>query len=187
MGENGSNADNAAFSASNPREFPLGSDGLTYPIGFIEVSSNADNGNAVGGMLVTDNSGIPLEFMITTAVKPSRAQRALYGDRLRSFVSVELCAKELLLNIRTQPHVMFIRDPVLWGIMRNTSTPILLLERSEPLGSKQQRPVVSAPPGKPEFEMVIEPSSLHMDMMEVFDRIEKCRQLLATEKPEYRI
>lgn len=47
------------------------------------VTFDANTGNAVGGMLVTDNTGIPLEFLITSAVRPTRAQQILYGNRLK--------------------------------------------------------------------------------------------------------
>ena len=165
----------------------LGSDGMTYPIGFIQIAFNHTNGNAVGGMLVTDNTGIPLEFMITSAVRPTRPQRILYGERLKSYVAVDLCAKELITHIKTAPKVIFVRDAYLLDAVKLTSIPLLMLQRVEALGANAPKPTVVAPPGKSAYEKVVDLSSLHTDMVDAFDRIEKCREVLAEAKEEYRI
>lgn len=60
------------------RPIRLGEDGQTYPIGFLNFSFNAANGSGLAGLLVTDNTGIPLEFILTTAVRTTAAQRILY-------------------------------------------------------------------------------------------------------------
>src|SRR5687767_28929 len=57
----------------------LGADGKTYPVGFLHFSFNHSNGSGVGGLLIADNTGIPLEFITTTAVRTTQAQRILYG------------------------------------------------------------------------------------------------------------
>lgn len=113
----------------------LGSDGLTYPLGFILVSTNPANGHSVGGMLVADNTGVPLEFMVTTAVRPTRAQQILYGNRLRSFVAVNLCAKELIEQIKTKPSVIFVQEGWMLSLSEHTSIPVLQILRSEQLGT----------------------------------------------------
>jgi hypothetical protein len=173
--------------ATESRRKRLGQDGVTYPIGFIQVTSNQSNGHAVGGLLVADNTGIPLEFVVTTAVRPSRAQQILYGNRLRSFIAVNLCAVQLLASVKTRPSVIFVRDEWMLALHSHTEIPVLALKRSEELGSLAGRPTVIAPQSHPEYADIIDLTSLDADMIDAFDRIEKCREVLAARSEDYKI
>lgn len=165
----------------------LGADGLTYPIGFLHVTFNSSNGNAVGGMLVTDNTGIPLEFLITTAVRPTRAQQILYGKRLNSFIAINLCGVQLLNDIKTKPKVVFVQDEYMLGLVTHTSIPVLVLRQTEQLGTTSPRPTVVPPRERPEYADVVDLTSLDADMIDAFDRIEKCREVLASRNEEYKL
>lgn len=172
---------------SNVPKVPLGSDGMTYPLGFIHVTICPKTGDTVAGFLVTDNTGIPLEFVITTAVRPTRPQHILYGERLRSYVAVDLCGKELVTKIKTKPQAIFVNEKIMLALAKHTSIPLLLLTRNESFGLESAKPAVSTPADKPEYGRIIDLTSLHMDMMEAFDRIEQCRKALAVDKEEYRV
>jgi hypothetical protein len=165
----------------------LGSDGLTYPVAFIQITFDATTGNTVGGMLVTDNTGIPLEFLITSAVRPTRAQHILYGKRLKSFVAINLCATQLVNDIKTTPKVVFVHDDFMLGLSAHTSLPVLMLQQTEQLGTLAPRPTVIPPRNKPEYAELIDLTSLNADMIDAFDRIEKCREVLAARNDEYKI
>lgn len=184
---NALNADESYGTTSPGSGKRLGENGLTYPIGFVSVAANSANGNAVGGMLVADNTGIPLEFVITTAVRPTAAQQILYGKRLKSYVAVNLCGKELLSSVKTKPAVIFVRDETLLTLHEFTEIPVLLIRRNEELGSAAGRPTVVPPKAHPKYAQMIDLTSLDADMLDAFDRIEKCREVLAKNKEEYRI
>ncbi len=177
--------DSPATSLRNGQK--LGADGLTYPIGFIQVTFNVTNGNAVGGMLVTDNTGIPLEFLITSAVRPTRAQQILYGKRLNSFIANNLCGVQLLNDIKTKPKVVFVQDEYMLGLAAHTSIPVLVLRQTEQLGTVATRPTVIPPRDKLEYADVVDLSSLDADMIDAFERIEKCREVLAARNDEYKL
>lgn len=49
----------------------------------------------IGAYMATNERGHPLEFRITTPVRPSGVQRAIYGDDLHAYVSAELIARTL--------------------------------------------------------------------------------------------
>lgn len=165
----------------------LGSDGMTYPVGFLRVTTNPENGNAVGGLLVADNTGIPLEFMITAAVRPTAAQRVLYGKRLRRYIAVELCGRELIHQIKTKPRIIFVDDDEMLSLVAVTSIPVLQLQLGESLGSAPARPTVRAPKGLEDHHQLIDLRSLDPDMMDCFERIDQCREILAKNRDEYRL
>src|SRR5205809_4555368 len=50
----------------------------------------------VGGYLVTNQWGRPLEFRLSTAVQPNRVQQILYGGTLQSYICADLIGKTLV-------------------------------------------------------------------------------------------
>jgi hypothetical protein len=62
--------------------------------GFLSVFQ--EGSGYVGGYLVTNAWGRPLEFRLTSAVQPTRVQQILYGDTLAAYVCGELIGKTLL-------------------------------------------------------------------------------------------
>jgi len=85
----------------------------------------------VGGLLVTDRFGRPLEFQCTTPVKPNRTQELLYGPTLAPFIMGELLGKTLLDRVQMKPVLLFVDRsemlplrnivsiPVLWALGKN--------------------------------------------------------------------
>jgi hypothetical protein len=63
-------------------------------IGFLSVLH--EPGGYVGGYLVTNAWGRPLEFRLTSAVQPNRLQQILYGETLPAHVCGELIGKTLI-------------------------------------------------------------------------------------------
>jgi hypothetical protein len=66
----------------------------TLNLGFLTVAREA---NAyLGGYLVTNQWGRPLEFRLSSAVQPNRVQQILYGDTLEPYICGELIGKTLV-------------------------------------------------------------------------------------------
>lgn len=66
-----------------------------------------EEGKYIGGLLVVDELGIPLEFKYTEPFEPTRLQRVLYGKSLEMYVEHGLIMKSLLKNAETRPDVYF--------------------------------------------------------------------------------
>lgn len=106
------------------------SDRPTPPLtlGFLTVLE--DPGGYLGGYLVTNSWGRPLEFRLTTAVQPNRVQQILYGDTLGEYVHADLIGKTLVEKTATLPLLIV------------TDTPAVL-----PLRSRLDIPVIALAPG----------------------------------------
>jgi len=63
-------------------------------IGFVTVLNEANG--FLGGYLVTNVWGRPLEFRLSSAVQPNRVQQILYGDTLYPYICADLIAKTLI-------------------------------------------------------------------------------------------
>jgi hypothetical protein len=110
------------------------SQATTLNLGFLTVLP--DNGGFVGGYLVTNQWGRPLEFRLSTAVQPNRVQQILYGGTLSGYVSGELIGKTLVDKAGT-PVQLVVTDteavldlrlrlevPVLWLAPPGTAAPL---------------------------------------------------------------
>jgi hypothetical protein len=53
--------------------------------------------------MVTNERGYPLEFRVTTPVRPTGVQKALYGKSLEPYVVAELLVKRLLAELKQRP------------------------------------------------------------------------------------
>jgi hypothetical protein len=63
-------------------------------IGFLTVLHESTG--YMGGYLVTNQWGRPLEFRLSTAVQPNRVQQILYGGTLRPYICGDLIGKTLV-------------------------------------------------------------------------------------------
>jgi hypothetical protein len=94
-------------------------------LGFLRVIS-LDVGY-VGGLLVTNRIGRPLEFQCTTPVRPNRTQEVLYGPTLESFLYCEVVARTLLDRMAVKPDLLLIDQPEILPLRDGCSFPVLLL------------------------------------------------------------
>jgi hypothetical protein len=72
------------------------------------VFPTEDGSGQVGAAMVTNDRGYPLEFRVSTAVRPSAVQRALYGHSLDSYVESELVGKVLIAELKRRPLVLLV-------------------------------------------------------------------------------
>jgi hypothetical protein len=71
-------------------------------IGFLTVSEHLEQG-LLGGYLVLNAAGRPLEFHCTAPVRANRAQQILYGPTLGPFLYGEQIGQTLLAKAQTEP------------------------------------------------------------------------------------
>ena len=92
-------------------------------LGFLTVLDLA-GGSYVGGLLVTNKLGRPLEFQCTTPVKPNRTQEILYGPTLKPFVYSELIGKTLIERLQVKPQLLLIDQPELLDLREHVAIPL---------------------------------------------------------------
>ena len=99
-------------------------------IGFIDALQ-IDGKGYVGGLLVTNHNGRPLEFQCTTPVKPDRTQEILYGKTLRPWLLGELIGKTLLERISIKPQLIVASDSDFLELRNHTAIPVACTSTSE--------------------------------------------------------
>ncbi|WP_233186299.1 hypothetical protein [Thermotoga sp. KOL6] len=88
------------------------------------------NQKFIGGLLVVDERGIPMEFKYTDPIIPNELQKILYGGSLEVYLKSELIAKTLMKKMEKNPDFIFIRDPELLEVDPRL---ILISEKKERL------------------------------------------------------
>jgi hypothetical protein len=78
--------------------------------GFLVVRAE-EGGAYVGGLMVTDVSGLPVDFRYTDPITPTRLQRALYGGVLDRYLRTEVVLGTLLGALDAPPSLLLVDDP----------------------------------------------------------------------------
>lgn len=94
-------------------------------IGFLSITH--DPGGVVGGYLVTNAWGRPLEFRLTTAVQPTRVQQILYGPTLTEYLHADLIGKTLIEKTTAQPHLIVADSVPALALRWRVGTPTVAL------------------------------------------------------------
>jgi hypothetical protein len=92
-------------------------------LGFLSIV-HEPNGY-IGGYLLTNGWGRPLEFRLTSAVQPNRVQAALYGDTLIEYVHGELIGKTLIEKSSTPPALVVTDTPMAMTARNFVSMPVI--------------------------------------------------------------
>lgn len=96
-----------------------------FHLGFLRVISI--EAGYVGGLLVTNRIGRPLEFQCTTPVRPNKTQEVLYGPTLESFLYCEVLGRTLLDRMAVKPDVILLDQAELLPLRESCSFPVLYL------------------------------------------------------------
>jgi hypothetical protein len=94
-------------------------------LGFLTVLQEASGW--LGGYLVTNGWGRPVEFRLTTAVQPNRVQAALYGPTLSEYLLADLIGKTLVEKTATKPDLIITEDPAALPLRSRVEMPVLAL------------------------------------------------------------
>jgi|SRR5690348_5923045 len=168
-------------------------------LGFLSYVQ-ASGGNAGrGALLVTDDGTRPVEFRCTSPIKPNPLQRMLYGDTLRSYITVDLVGEPLLSAVQEKPVIVLVREPLFLKLRPKIKVSMVCLRRQgeqitalvnesdsrnapEPSildcasGRFQPLTVTTTPGHNGELQSSLEilrPIFSGIDLLEPFDRIEK--------------
>jgi hypothetical protein len=79
----------------------------------------------LGGYLVTNGWGRPLEFRLTTAVQPNRVQTALYGPTLVEYLQADVIGKTLIEKTGTKPDLIVTDSPPALALRARIEIPVI--------------------------------------------------------------
>ncbi|HET6324172.1 MAG TPA: hypothetical protein VFG04_05690 [Planctomycetaceae bacterium] len=98
-----------------------------FRLGFLTAIEVPDRG-FVGGLLVTNQFGRPLEFQCTAPLKPNRTQEILYGPTLVPYVLGDLIGRTLLEKVGVKPHLVLTERHELLGLRELVEIPVACVD-----------------------------------------------------------
>jgi hypothetical protein len=104
-------------------------------LGFLTIATDPSQAR-IGGLLLVNASGRPLEFHCTAAVKPNRAQEILYGPTLGEYLCGEQIGMALCDAIKHHPSLMLTDIPEVLALRPMVEFPLLMVVTEK---NKQQK------------------------------------------------
>lgn len=81
----------------------------------------------MGGAMVTDAHGLPLEFRYTEPVRATKLQRILYGDVLEKYIHGDVIAGNLISRLEQKPDLFLVTEPALLDTIQAAGKRAILL------------------------------------------------------------
>jgi len=108
-------------------------------LGFLTVFQ--EGSGYLGGYLVTNTWGRPLEFRLSTAVQPNRVQHILYGPTLQEYLCADLIGKTLIDRCSTPVQILFTDSLMVLPLRSRLEIPVAVV-------SNQDDPLLPFLPGE---------------------------------------
>lgn len=102
-----------------------------YKLAFLSYLLLENNSCIRGGILITDIFTKPLEFRVTSTIKPTSFQKTLYGDTLLEHILVELIGIPLLNDVTKTPDFVLVRNPLFLGINDKMGVKVIRLYKED--------------------------------------------------------
>src|SRR6202163_2939592 len=100
-----------------------------WNLGFLTILQ--ESGGYLGGYLVTNPWGRPLEFRLSSAVQPNRVQQILYGQSLEPYICGDLLGKTLVDKTATPAQIILTDHPAALDLRLRLDVPVALVHRSD--------------------------------------------------------
>ena len=166
-----------------PQPMSAASQQSAASLGFLTVVENEELG-LLGGYLLLNAAGRPLEFHCTAPVKPTRTQEILYGVALRPYLYGELIGQTLLAKSKLSPLVVCTDSEPILAARDLTHIPLALIQSASEASERQpptffpfalgRNRVVTAPHYVSDAEAIRQnwpPLAEQLDLLEPFERI----------------
>src|SRR5438105_10087610 len=102
----------------------------TTNLGFLTILR--DGAGYLGGYLVTNSWGRPLEFRLSSAVQPNRVQHILYGQSLEPYICADLIGKTLVDKTATSAHIVLTDHPAALDLRLRLEIPVAWVNANDP-------------------------------------------------------
>jgi hypothetical protein len=136
--------------------FPMSETTPTEPVhlGFLTVFQEVSG--YLGGYLITNSWGRPLEFRLSTAVQPNRVQQILYGPTLDEYLCADLIGRTLVEKSSTPIRLLITNTRQALAIRRHIDVPVVaVMPRDEnAIASDPNSSIILLPVDHPSVRML---------------------------------
>ncbi len=97
-------------------------------IGYFSSQKNDDQ--YIGGIMITDHEALPVEFKYTEPIKPTPIHKIIYGKVLEKYIGEEVIKKRLFKEMKNTPSVYFVTELELLGEDSVSQVPMVALQKT---------------------------------------------------------
>lgn len=95
-------------------------------IGYFASQKNEEQ--YIGGVMITNDQSIPIEFKYTEPIKPTRVHKIIFGKVLEKYIGEEVIKKNLFKEIKNIPSIFLVTDIELLGEDTVNHIPIVAIQ-----------------------------------------------------------
>jgi hypothetical protein len=151
-------------------------------LGFLTVIQ--DPTGWVGGYLVTNAWGRPLEFRLTSAVQPNRVQTVLYGPTLAEYLHADVIGKALVEKTSIRPDLIVTDCLAMLGLRSRIEIPVVYAQL--PSSNHEEAEGISLTHARTNASILL-PSRFALDESIVTARLEGIDPAVDLAEPFHRI
>lgn len=111
-------------------------------IAFVTMK-NVASGGSLGGVLVTDGRGFPIEFRYTEPIIPTKIQKVLYGGGIEKYIKVDVILDSLLKVLSSNYDLLIVDDETLLAYKEIKDIVKLSIAKAPSLSSPGQTQKIS--------------------------------------------
>ncbi|MEZ6090130.1 MAG: hypothetical protein R3C05_19300 [Pirellulaceae bacterium] len=169
----------AAFDEQAPVSAAGGSKNLASKndihLGFYLVQ-NDEVAGWMGGYLVLNMNGRPLEFHCSLPLRPTRTQQILYGPSLESYLVGDLIGRAVLGRAKLKTDIVLVEHPEALGLAKTLDIPMVCSQvpsrsQIDDLVDIDGKQALAAPGCRSEVIALLQQLPAALDLSEPFDRI----------------
>lgn len=153
-----------------------------FRLGFFTALDDGDRG-LVGGLLVTNRYGRPLEFQCTSPIKPNRTQEILYGPTLKPYLLSEVIGRTLVEKAGVKPHLVLAEQSDMLDLRDHIAMPVAYVQPGKTAGDsdlKLGNCLLRFHQSHPNDRKAVEPQAEQIptsaDLKEPFQRVREALQ-----------
>jgi hypothetical protein len=136
-------------------------------LGFLTVANEPQG--FTGGYLVTNQWGRPIEFRLSTPVRPNRVQQILYAETLLPYICGELIGKTLIDKTNTDVQAVITNTAPALDLRRRLEFPVVLIDPSKATLDIVIHP--GFPADRSAAQAILDQLAGTMDLREPFTRV----------------
>jgi hypothetical protein len=133
-------------------------------VGFLTIVREQQS--YLGGYLVTNQWGRPLEFRLSTPVQPNRVQQILYAETLEPYICSDLIGKTLVEKTGVPVRVVVTDTEAALNLRQRLETPVALVSAGQEMRGHSR-----FPGDGPVIQELLEKIKGGLDLVEPFQRI----------------
>ncbi|MBZ4682943.1 MAG: hypothetical protein PWP46_264 [Fusobacteriaceae bacterium] len=98
-------------------------------IAYFKFIENRDS--FISGILVVDEKGIPVEFKYTNEINPTKKQKLLYGNTLKTYLKEELMFKNLIISLENTIDVIIVESIEDFSLNKYAENKVVVIRKTQ--------------------------------------------------------